>query len=51
MRWLPIFFLSVFCATAQAQLNESSSLAEVEFSQLTERDPSPLGEKALSINP
>lgn len=28
-----------------------SSLAEVEFSALSQRDPNPLGEKALAINP
>ena len=33
---------------AQTGLN---SLPEVEFSQLSQRDPNPLGEKALSINP
>ncbi len=38
-------------ATAVAQLNESSSLAEVEFSQLSQRDPNPLGEIALGIQP
>lgn len=36
---------------AEAQINESSSLAEVEFSQLSQRDPNPLGEKALAIHP
>src|SRR5262249_24902582 len=35
-------------APAQTGLN---SLPEVEFSQLSQRDPNPLGEKALSINP
>jgi hypothetical protein len=34
-----------------AQINESSSLQEVEFSQLSQRDPNPLGEKALAIHP
>jgi hypothetical protein len=38
-------------AIANGQLNESSSLAEVEFSQLSQRDPNPLGEKALAIHP
>jgi hypothetical protein len=38
-------------AVANAQINESSSLAEVEFSQLTQRDPNPLGEIALGIQP
>src|SRR5205814_5188241 len=36
---------------ASAQLNESGSLAEVEFSQLSQRDPNPLGDKALAIHP
>jgi hypothetical protein len=36
---------------AQAQINDSTSLTEVEFAQLSQRDPNPLGEKALSINP
>src|SRR5881275_1392381 len=35
-------------AMAQSGLN---SLPEVEFSQLSQRDPNSLGEKALSINP
>ena len=35
-------------AIAQTGLN---SLPEVEFSQLSQRDPNPLGERALSINP
>ena len=35
-------------ALAQTGLN---ALPEVEFSQLSQRDPNPLGEKALSINP
>jgi hypothetical protein len=35
-------------APAQTGLN---SLPEIEFSQLSQRDPNPLGEKALSINP
>jgi hypothetical protein len=38
-------------ASTLAQVNESSSLAEVEFSQLSQRDPNPLGEKALAIHP
>src|SRR6267143_463337 len=49
MRLISIFILSIVpVATAQAGLN---SLPEVEFSQLSQRDPNPLGEKALSINP
>jgi hypothetical protein len=35
-------------ASGQTGLN---SLAEVEFSALSQRDPNPLGEKALAINP
>jgi hypothetical protein len=43
---------SILCAlTAHAQINESSSLAEVELSQLSQRDPNPLGDKALAIHP
>ena len=44
--------ISILCiATGTAQINESSSLPEVEFSQLSQRDPNPLGEKALAIHP
>ena len=43
---------STLCAvTTNAQINESTSLPEIEFSQLSQRDPSPLGEKALAIHP
>jgi hypothetical protein len=28
-----------------------NSLAEIEFSQLSRRDPNPLGEKVLAIHP
>src|SRR5712691_7011324 len=41
----------LFAASAIAQINESSSLPEIEFSQLSQRDPNPLGEKALAIHP
>ena len=52
MRRLSILLPCVLpIASAFAQLNESSSLAEVEFSQLSQRDPNPLGEKALAIQP
>jgi len=52
VRWLSIFVLSILStATSNAQINESSSLSEVEFSQLSQRDPNPLGEKALAIHP
>ncbi len=44
--------MSILCVGASnAQLNETSSLQEVEFSQLSQRDPNPLGEKALAIHP
>ncbi len=52
MRCLSMFAMSILCAAAaSAQLNQSSSLAEVEFSQLSQRDPNPLGHKALAIHP
>ena len=35
---------------AVGQINESTSLSEVEFSQLSQRDPNPLSEKALAIH-
>jgi len=41
----------LFATAAVAQINESSSLPEIEFSQLSQRDPNPLGEKALAIHP
>jgi hypothetical protein len=52
MRCLSIFAISIlFAALTFAQINEASSLPEVEFSQLSQRDPNPLGEKALAIHP
>jgi hypothetical protein len=43
---------SILCmAAAHAQINETSSLPEIEFSQLSQRDPNPLSEKALAIHP
>ncbi len=52
MRCSSIFAMSILFATsAVAQINESSSLPEIEFSQLSQRDPNPLGEKALAIHP
>jgi hypothetical protein len=38
-------------AAAQDSSIGLNSLAEVEFSQLSQRDPNPLGEKALAIHP
>lgn len=46
-----LVWLALALSRADAQLNGASSLAEVEFSQLSQRDPNPLGEKALAINP
>jgi hypothetical protein len=44
--------ISILCVIgADAQINESSSLTEIEFSQLSQQDPNPLGEKALAIHP
>jgi hypothetical protein len=56
MRSLPILvfitLMSLLCAAASnAQINESGSLVEVEFSSLSQRDPNPLSEKALAIHP
>src|SRR6266404_3637120 len=63
MRWLSIFAMLVrrslglggsilFAVSASnAQINDYSSLQEIEFSQLSQRDPNPLGEKALAIHP
>ena len=61
MRWLSIFGCravafgiggSILGAISTlAQINESSSLPEIEFSQLSQRDPNPLSEKALAIHP
>ncbi len=53
MRCMSIFTMSILCvvAAANAQINESSSLPEVEFFRLSQRDPNPLGEKALAIHP
>src|SRR6201982_3691162 len=51
MRQIPLLFalLSIMpAAVAQTGLN---SLPEVEFSQLSQTDPNPRGERALSINP
>jgi len=47
------FFVAIVISvgSAIAQINETGSLKEIEFSQLGERDPNPLGEKALAIHP
>jgi hypothetical protein len=36
---------------ATAQINDSSSLTEVDFNSLSQRDPNPLAEKAFAIHP
>jgi hypothetical protein len=46
-----IGLLIVSPGPSDAQITDKSSLREIEFSQLTERDPNPLGEKALAIRP
>ena len=46
---LLILFIASLARTALAQIGVNS-LPEVEFSQLSQRDPNPLGERALSIN-
>jgi hypothetical protein len=52
VRCLSILSLSILCVVAaHAQINESTSLNELEFSQLSQRDPNPLDEKALSNHP
>jgi hypothetical protein len=51
MRRLLLLMLSILSAVAsQAQINESSTMREVEFAQLSQRDPNPLAEKALAIH-
>src|SRR6202043_1629567 len=56
MRPLPIcaLLLSITASPLAAQdlpIVGLNALPEVEFSQLTQRDPNPLGEKALAIHP
>jgi hypothetical protein len=49
---LPVIIASLVLATTlSGQISDASSLREIEFSQLSERDPNPLGEKALMIHP
>lgn len=42
---------ALVASTSLSQLNESTSLAEVDFAHLIEHYPNPLGERALAINP
>ncbi|PYK43057.1 MAG: hypothetical protein DME46_08545 [Verrucomicrobia bacterium] len=48
-----IFFALILTSIVPAAIAQTglNSLPEIEFSELTQRDPNPLGEKALSINP
>jgi len=57
MRYLSIFAVAVSISILSVAVAQDSpvvglnSLTEVEFSQLSQRDPNPLGEKALAIHP
>src|ERR1700736_5903681 len=56
MRWMSIFaalmIMSILGAAAEdSPITGLNSLPEVEFSQLSQRDPNPLGEKALAVHP
>ena len=42
---------SLLLALVSARSQGLNALPEVEFSQLSQQDPNPLGEKALAINP
>lgn len=48
---LSTLLLAATSAFAQAPTPGLSALPEVEFSRLSQRDPNPLGAKALAINP
>src|SRR5437868_3559144 len=43
--------LFTIASFASAQITDSSSLREIDFAQLSERDPNSLGKKALAIHP
>jgi hypothetical protein len=56
MRSMSIFaaliVMSILLAAAEdSPITRLNSLPEVEFSQLSQRDPNPLGEKALAVQP
>src|ERR1700730_2234243 len=57
MRWSPKFLTGsclLALSIAQSAFTQSpglNALPEVEFSRLSQRDPNPLGEKALAIHP
>ena len=48
---MSIITMSMLCVlTGNAQINDSTSLPEVEVSRLSQRDPNSLGEKALAVH-
>jgi hypothetical protein len=56
MRRMSIFFAAITISILPAVAEDSpaiglNNLSEVEFSHLSQRDPNPLGEKALAIHP
>src|SRR5438067_9375972 len=51
MRTLLISLASLSVSAAAFAQTGLSSLPEIEFSQLSQRDPNPLSEKALAIHP
>jgi len=51
MRQIPLLFAALSIVPAAIAQTGLNSLPEVEFAQLSQRDPNPLGERALSINP
>lgn len=48
---ISLFFILLAIVSAALAQTGLNSLPEIEFAQLSQRDPNPLGEKALSINP
>src|SRR3977135_692599 len=54
LRVCPFLLLTMWILSAAAEDSPAiglNSVPEVEFSQLSQRDPNPLGEKALAIHP
>src|SRR6202049_781489 len=51
MRFILMSMMSILClVTGNAQINHSSSLPEIKFSTISQRNHNPLGEKALAIH-
>ncbi len=48
---LLVAILVLGTASLRAEINETGSLNEVAFEELSQRDPNPLGERALAIHP